>query len=163
MVDLVVVFALLSVVFAALSWFTLSQGVPKIYAPFNLLVVLPLFVLGRGTYFLVFAIVPVFFCLWCWPILRHGARLPTRSIVLLILTVVLSAISLIFGFRYGVEYQGVGHVIGVAAINVICWVLLGVLALIARRRPSILHNLGFHAALFAWLASYAYPYLGELP
>lgn len=91
-----------------------------------------------------------------------GEALPTRSIVLLIFAVVLSGASLVFGSRYGVQYQSVSYVVGVSIINVICWALLGLLALLARRRPSFGHNLGFHAALFAWLAWCAFPYLGEL-
>jgi hypothetical protein len=62
-----------------------------------------------------------------------------------------------------VEYQGIGYVVGVAAINVLCWALLGVLAFRARRRPSYGRSLMFHTALFAWLAWCAFPYLGELP
>lgn len=154
------------VLVALLSWLTISAGTPQIYAPFNLLVVLPAFLssgLFEGGYIIAVAVVPLFFCLWCWPVLHGRTTLPTRSIVLLILAVVLSAASLIFGFRYGVEYQSVSYVVGVAVINVVCWALLGALALLARRRPSFGHNLGFHAALFAWLAWCAFPYLGELP
>ena len=156
-----------AIVFVALlSWLTITPGTPQIYAPLNLLVVLPAFLtadLFHGAYIIAVAVVPLFFCLWCWPVLRGSVTLPTRSIILLILAVILSAASLIFGSRYGVEYQSVSYVVGVAIINIICWVLLGLLALLAHRRPSFGHNLGFHAALFAWLAWCAFPYLGELP
>jgi len=149
-----------------LSWLTISPGTPQIYAPLNLLVVIPAFMssdLFADSYLLAIGVVPVFFCLWCWPVLRGRTTVPIRSFVLFILAAVLSAAGLIFGARYGVKYQSVGYVRGVAAINIGCWVLLGVLALLARRRPSFGHNLGFHAALFAWLAWCAFPYLGELP
>ena len=66
------------------------------------------------------------------------------------------------GIRYGLEYQGIHYVFGVALINVISWTLLIILALLVRRRPSFGRNLTFHAALFAWLAWYAFPYLGEV-
>jgi len=105
----------------------------------------------------------LFFCLWCWPVLRGRTTLPARSVVLFLCAVALSAITLIFGRRYGIQYQSSGYVIGVTLINAVCWALLGALALLARRRPSFGHNLGFHVALFAWLAWYAFPYLGELP
>ena len=149
-----------------LSWLTITPGTPQIYAPLNLLVVIPAFMssgLFGGRYLPAIAVVPLFFCLWCWPVLRGRTTLPLRSLVLLIVAVILSAASLIFGARYGVEYQSVGYVVGVAVVNIACWALLGVLALLARRRPSFGHNLGFHAALFAWLAWCAFPYLGELP
>ena len=148
------------------SWLTISPGTPQIYAPLNLLVVLPAFLIAdlfHGGGIIAVSVVPLFFCLWCWPVLRGSETLPTRSIVLLVVAVALSAASLIFGARYGVEYQSVGYVVGVAVVNISCWALLGVLALLAHRRPSFGHNLGFHAALFAWLALCAFPYLGELP
>jgi hypothetical protein len=151
---------------ALLSWLTILPGTPHVYAPLNFLVVIPAFLsasMFQGSYMLAVAVVPLLFCLWCWPVLRGRTTLPTRSIVLLLLAVVLSAASLIFGGHYGVEYQGVGYVVGVAVINVVCWVVLVVLALLARRRSSFGYNLGFHAALFAWLAWCAFPYLGELP
>jgi len=149
-----------------LSWLTIWPGTPRIYAPLNLLVVIPAFLssgLFSNSYLLAVAVVPVFFWLWCLPVLHGRTTLPIRSVVLLILAVVLSAASLIFGARYGVRYQGVGYVMGVAVINIGCWVLLGVLAFLARRRPSFCRNFGFHAALFAWLAWCAFPYMGELP
>jgi uncharacterized membrane protein SirB2 len=109
------------------------------------------------------AFVPVLFVVWCWPVLKGGAVLPTRSLCLLCLTILLSAISLAFGARYGVQYQSVSYVLGVAIINVVFWIVLGILAVSARRSPSFARNLAFHAALFAWIAWCAFPYLGELP
>jgi hypothetical protein len=153
------------VALALLSWFTISPGIPKIYAPCNVLVVFPGWLTGSAGGGLVVALmlIPTLYCLWCWPIFRGHTILPIRSIVLLIFAVTLSAAWLLYGYRYGVEYQSTGYVAGVATINLACWALLGVLAVVARRRPSFFHNLGFHAALFAWLAWYAFPYLGELP
>ena len=149
-----------------LSWFTISPGTPHVYAPLNLLVLIPAFVssgLFGGGYLLAVVVVPLFFCLWCWLMPRDHTTLPTRSIVLLILTVSLSAACLILGARFGVEYQSIGYVIGVAIINVVCWIFLGALAWQARHRSSATHNFGFHVALFAWLAWCAFPYMGELP
>lgn len=153
-------------VVALLSWITILPGTPQIYAPLNLLVIIPAIMssgLFGGSYLVAVIIVPVCFCLWSWPVLRGQTTLPTRSIILLILTAILSATLLIFGARYGVRYQSVGYVVGVAVINIVCWALLGMLVFLARRHPSFGINLGFHAALFAWLAWYAFPYLGELP
>lgn len=149
-----------------LSWLTILPGTPQIYAPLNLLALIPAIMssgLFGDSYLLAVAVVPAFFCLWCRPVLRGRTTLPARSIVLFILAVLLSAASLIFGARYGIEYQSAGYVAGVAIINLICWALLGLLAILACRRPSFGHNLGFHTALFAWLAWCAFPYLGELP
>lgn len=159
--------AAIVVVLALLSCLSVSPGTPQVYAPLNLVVLVPAFwadELVRGAFiYVAVAVVPLCFCLWCWSVLGGSVTLPARSVVLLVVAVALSAFSLIFGAHYGIEYQSVGYVVGVATINVICWVLLGGLAFLARRRPSFGHNLGFHAALFAWLAWCAFPYLGELP
>src|SRR5262245_43886806 len=101
---------------ALLSWFTISPGTPQIYAPLNILVVLPAFMtsnLFHGAYIIAVVVVPLFFCLWCWPVLRGSVVLPTRSYVLFVLAVVLSAVSLIFGSRYGIQYQSTSYVVGV--------------------------------------------------
>jgi hypothetical protein len=145
---------------ALLSWLTISPGWPRIYAPFNLLVMLPY--LWSSSDILAVAVVPLFFAIWSWPVLHGDPALPTRSVVLLIFGVVLSAAWLLIGYRYGIQYESTVYVVGVAIINIVCWTLLGLFALLTRRRPTFIHNLGFHAALFAWLAWCAFPYLGEL-
>lgn len=153
------------VALSLLSWLTISPGTPQVFAPCNVLVVFPGWLTGSASGALAVALllVPTLFCIWCWPVFRGRTALPTRSIVLLVCAVVLSATWLATGYRYGVEYQSTGYVAGVVTINLVCWFLLGALALLARRRPSFGHNLGFHAALVAWLAWCAFPYLGELP
>ncbi|MBI2927243.1 MAG: hypothetical protein HYY24_16235 [Verrucomicrobia bacterium] len=150
---------------ALLSWFTISPGVPKVYAPLNLLVVAPAWLTSSsvGATLVALLLFPALFCLWCWPVLRGSAKLPTRSIALLICAVALSAGRLVLGYRYGVEHEGTGYVAGVAIINLLCWAVLGVLGVLARRRPSFGCNFAFHVALFGWLAWGAFPYLGELP
>jgi hypothetical protein len=153
---------------AIMSWITTLPEEPRIYAPLNLMVVMPAFLIANliecDYMYVAVAVVPFLFCLWCYPILlRRNPMLPTRSIILAVMTLFLSALTLVFGARYGVQYQSRTYVVGVVVINIVCWILLGVLAYIARRRPSLGRNLAFHAALFAWLAWCAFPYLGELP
>ena len=144
-----------------LSWLTIYPGVPRVYAPFNLLVVVPYLLTGSS--FVASLFVPAFFCVWCWPVLRGGSTLPMRSVVLLGCTVTLSAISMLFGRRFAVQYHGTDYVVGTVAISVTAWIVLSTLAVLARRHPSPRRNLIFHAALFGWLAWYAIPYFGELP
>lgn len=87
---------------ALLSWLTISPGWPRIYAPFNLLVMLPY--LWSSSDILAVAVVPLFFAIWSWPVLHGDPALPTRSVVLLIFGVVLSAAWLLIGYRYGIQY-----------------------------------------------------------
>lgn len=157
----------ISILLGLLSWLTILPGTPQIYAPFNLVVILPMFlvgaVLGEANAWAAVTVVPIFFCLWCWPVLRGQSTLPNRSFVLLILVIGLSAFSLIVGRQFAIKYHGRDYVVGVAAISALWWALLGTLAWRVRRRPSFSRNLWFHTVLFAWLAWYAIPYLAELP
>lgn len=154
---------------ALLSWLTLLPGTPKIYAPLNVAVLEPAFLLDdfvNDTDVAVYAacaVVPLFFCIWCRTVLRGRTILPTRSIVLLVISLLMSAAWLGLGYGYGIEYQGAAYVVGVTVVSAVLWAALVGLAVLAARRPSVRYNLGFHAALFAWLAWYAFPYLGELP
>jgi hypothetical protein len=51
----------------------------------------------------------------------------------------------------------------ICAINVAWLVSLWTILYSASKMRSFKTNLLFHAVLFAWLAWYAFPYLGELP
>jgi hypothetical protein len=140
---------------------------PKIYAPFPLLVVLVLIhteaILGHGSIIAAAAFIPIVFWLWCLPILKDRTTIPRRSYVLLVGAVILSLIWLADGFSYALGYHGAEYTVSTTVINLCCCVALSVLAFYVRRRPSLVHNLTFHAALFAWLAWCAFPWLGELP
>jgi hypothetical protein len=156
-----------TVLLAFLSWLTILPGTPKMYAPFNLLVFVPVGltegVLGRASKLVGIAVVPFLFCVWCLPVLGGCQEVPVRSIILLVCAGALSALLLICGFGSGLTYHDVGYVVGVTIMSIICWTIVGVSALVAWRCPSAGRNLAFHVALFAWLAWYAFPYLGEVP
>jgi len=152
-----------------LSWVTLLPGWPRIWAPCNILAFLPalvfcdLFHSPTICLTLTAMVIPLFFLLWTAPATWCAAKPPTRTIVLSLLMVLLSAASVILGFSYGVEYQGWGYVIGVVIISVIFWVAILALAVIAVRSKRVKWNVAFHIVFFAWLAWYAIPYMGELP
>jgi hypothetical protein len=155
------------VILAILSWVTISPGVPTILRPLNLLVVIPLFVCGEpsGTCFITASLlVPAVFGTWCFGMILQGSpNVPARSYVLLAVIGLLSLVDFIGGTRFAIGYHGLWFVIGTALLSVLWWVTLGMLAYFAELRPSFQRNLCFHLALFAWLAWYALPYLGELP
>jgi hypothetical protein len=78
-------------------------------------------------------------------------------------TVAASAVWFVAGWRFGIGYQGRRHVltcVGIGAVATLA--LLGLLA-VNRSRPSPKSAVLFHFVLFCWLASYTFPYLGELP
>ncbi len=86
-----------------------------------------------------------------------------RTVLFSVFAVALSACSLVFGYSYGMEYQGWDYVIGVVIVSMTCWTAILILVAIALRKPNANWNLAFHTFFFAWLAWYAIPYMGELP
>ena len=96
-------------------------------------------------------------------ILRGSPTVPARSHVLFAIVALLSMLDFAGGTRFAIGYHGFRYVLGTGIISALWWVSLGTLAYLAERQPSYSRNLGFHLGLFAWLAWYALPYLGELP
>lgn len=154
------------IILVALSWLTISSGTPELWSPYNLLVLMPSWLggtLSRSTGVVAgLLFVPLVFCAWCLPLFKGSPIIPIRSLLLLVCTVVLSATNLILGYDDGLRFQGRAYVFGVIAISVTCWIVLATLAGFARRHPMQHWNIGFHTALFAWLAWYSLPALGEL-
>jgi hypothetical protein len=151
---------------AGLSWLTLGPY-PTVWRPLNLLVLLPLFLFGCPSpvaFVVACAAVPLMYLAWCAALLRDGSpKVPTRSFVLFFAAAGISAFMHIVGSPYAAQYQGWAYLKGVWIISTLWWVGLTGLALLAERNPSFAKNFTFHAALFAWLAWYAIPYMGELP
>jgi hypothetical protein len=151
---------------AFVSWFTISPGIPQIYAPFNFLILVPYMwtymALGDASIVFVILIVPAAFCVWSLSALHGGTTIPNRSLILMIVAVALSAIWWVIGFDVGIKYNGATYVAGITTINLACYAVMGVLAIAGRLHPTYARNLMFHGVLFGWLAWMAFPYLGEI-
>jgi hypothetical protein len=84
--------------------------------------------------------------------------------VLLAVAAVLSVFYFIGSWKWGLEYQGLHHTRVVCAANIVWVAILGFAFARSRQgTTSFKFNLFLHWMLFAWLAWYAFPYLGELP
>jgi len=143
----------------------LVSKVPTIFCPFPALTVLPAFALSSlHLWSTAVTVPPLLFFLWNPGLFRGERKVPKRSRWLLIAAIALSVIWFIVGWSNGFHYQGAKYVYTVALAN-LAWIgLLSVIFRAYRRRePSFNVNLIFHWLLFAWLAWYAFPYLGELP
>ena len=158
----------LSALLGAISWANVSAA-PTAWFPMNAVVFVPgLLVVGAlgttGATIVAVAVVPTLFCIWYVPLLLQGSpSTPLRSVILLLSAIALSAMWLVFGYTYGIQYQGWAYVTTVSTTSIGCWGTVGALAYCARRHPTLRRSLLFHGALFVWLAWYAFPYLGELP
>jgi hypothetical protein len=84
------------------------------------------------------------------------------SVAVFILIALANGLWLALSLSAGIRYQGLTHTaIAVLANAVFSGTLVGV-AWRGRRRPSYAKSYAFHWLLAAWLAWYAFPYLGEL-
>lgn len=138
-----------------------SNDIPSVLYPLPVFVVLPAFF---GLHYAAAAVPALLFFMWNPGLFRGDTKVPRRSYILLKIATLLTPVWLALGWKDGLEFQGRKYNYSVLAINV-CW-LFALWAMSARTRkaqPSFSGNLLFHWLLFAWLAWYAFPYLGELP
>jgi hypothetical protein len=159
----VIVWAL-AIVIAALAAHSLGVGgdaAPSLRSTYPTLLVLPA-LLGFPP-LLVAAIFGACFALWSKQLFRGSAEIPQRSLVLFVVLGLLSILSFVAGWDFGVRYQGADYVnwsLGLAVAGVVVLILL---LLWNQRAPTWTISALFHFALFAWLCTYAMPYLGEMP
>jgi len=140
----------------------LITGAPTTLGPFPGMTVIPALFLSSRVVGV--AVPSVLFFIWNPGLFRGESKIPKRSHWLLAVATVLSVIWFVMGWKYGLQYQGAGYVYKVCVANV-AWVafLGGVFARYREGETSFKLNLALHWLLFAWLAWYAFPYLGELP
>jgi hypothetical protein len=86
-----------------------------------------------------------------------------RTWALLIMVALLSFLAFVGGWDYGLAYQGVDFTRQRAWISAGLAITSAFLCGIAARTKDFHVNVLAHTALFYWTASYAFPYLGELP
>jgi hypothetical protein len=129
--------------------------------------VIPTFFLAslpsQPPYWLAVLLPAIFFFAWNPGLLLGGLRVPARSWVLLIALTALSVVYFVASWKYGYQYQGRQHTVVICAINGVWLLALWAMLYRSAKTSSFSANLLFHGALFAWLAWYAFPYLGELP
>jgi len=133
--------------------------------PLSAFVIIPAFFLDswHSTYFTV-AIPTLLFFAWNPALFKSSNALPKRTYGLYIAVVVLSAAWFVVGWKDGLQFQGRYYTVAVCATNVVWDVVLGVILWrYQRTNRSFAYNLTIHWVLFAWLAWWAFPYLGELP
>lgn len=140
----------------------LLAGVPTILCPFPFLTIMPAFLLGR-VYALAVLVPTLLFFAWNPGLFRGQALLPKRSIVFLGVLTAFSGVYFVGSWRYGMQYQGSHFTYVVCFINIACLLLLWGAFIWRLGRSSFAANLLLHWMLFAWLAWYAFPYMGELP
>lgn len=166
----VLLIACVSVVIAALSAIAMTPRSFTLISPFPLLVAATWLILAGGNTMnpdlsrvASALIIPLLFLLWGFPLFRGEAVIPSRSRWAAVILVVLSCAYLGWSAQYGVEFQGSVHTFGVIGVNLLIGAALVALYVFNRRHATFAKNLLFHAVLFCWLGTYAFPFLGEGP
>ena len=156
------VLLVLSAAISVIAWFSVSSNVPAYYSPFPLLVILPVFFdcpvslvsAGAG-------------CAFALTQLAHFRAAPKKSLnvgftIALVLTTLLTTVSIVAGWSYGIEYQGLRYCVVVTIANALFtfanWGLWWVAQTAGRSRAQVV----FAFTLFAWMFWYALPYMGEI-
>jgi hypothetical protein len=103
------------------------------------------------------------FWLWCPSLFQGASAVPNRSYALWFVVATLSAIWSLGGWHYGVRYEGLEYTAFCTLFSVALLCLSAFALWRARTVPSFSNALVFQTLLFLWLASDAFPYLGELP
>jgi hypothetical protein len=116
----------------------------------------------EGVGFLYYLLPVVFFYALGATLFSGAGAVPAHSLAALILAAVGVALYFVKGWSFGVKYQDYLGLVVVAYLNVGVFALLSYLALRSRFRPSFARNLAFHWLFVWWLASGAFPYMGEL-
>jgi hypothetical protein len=143
----------------------LATNAPTILCPLPLITVVPAFFLaGQGSWKAAVVVPVLLFFAWHPGLFLGDAKVPKRSYALLIAVILLDVAYFVTSWNWGLQYQGAHYTHVVCAVN-IAWAAFLVLAFArAWKRPrSFAYSLFLHWILFAWLAWYAFPYLGEFP
>ena len=136
-------------------------GSPSILSPLPLPLVLPMLLgLPALAALLIFV---VLFLVWRPSLLSGDPDVPVRTLILYTVMGALSAVWYILGWKYGIEYEGHSFTLICALASAACFLIVGFSLWRARVEPTFYKALIFQTLLFAWLGSYAFPYLGELP
>jgi hypothetical protein len=145
---------------ALVTWQSVNANVPEPWAPFSIFHVI--LGLASGSGILVFSWATAAFWVWNPGAFNGKSDVPKRSIVLYGILAALSILHNVVGISYGLRYQGKVYTVIVTSVNFALILIIASLLIHSRRAPSFAKSLFFHWLLFAWLLSYAFPYLGEL-
>jgi hypothetical protein len=149
------------------AWLGLPErDVPTVLRPLPLpTLVAAFYFVDRGWSLGSVTVLPsMLFFLWHARLFQGIDRVPKRTYVLWTVVTILSIAWFAIIWREALRFHSFQHLLSVGGINLTWAASVG--ALLARnwRGPSSFgSNLLLHWALFAWLAWYAFPVLGELP
>lgn len=147
----------------AAAWISIAPGWPRAWAPFPMLVIMPLFMELSQT-LLGLAVLGSFVALNLY--VARAAQpqpIPLRFPIVLGISTALSSVWFWLLWTSGVEHYGASHVWSVLSINIVLVTLLWSLGFIFRTRATRAQLLSLAILMHCWLFWFAFPWLFELP
>jgi hypothetical protein len=151
--------ALVAITAHALGAF--GDGVTTLISPYPLPLTLLAF-LGVPVFLLAILFGALFYFV-CRRAVSDKPRLPKIAAVALGATTFASIGYFVASWHYGFEYQGRSFLYACICVNAAAVLGLFLLLTSNYRRPTPLSAVTFYFALFAWIGTYAFPFLGEGP
>ncbi len=142
----------------------LNENGPTFLSPLPALTVFPAFAFGAFLHlWYAAAVVPmILFFLWLPGLFLGDGEIPKRTYALLAGATVLSVVWFGREWQLGLDYNGWEYTATLCIVNIAVVSLLAVAFFRnSKKDPSFTTSLVLHWFLFAWLAWYAFPWLGE--
>ena len=117
--------------------------------------------LGIDVVLLAAILIAVLFLVWNPQLFRGESRIPKRSLLLLVVFAVSSTGFLGSRFSLMAEIDHLNYFFAICTINALILAVLIALAGVKKDRQPLWRSVAFHWLLFAWPASYGFPWLYE--
>jgi len=139
----------------------LGGGSPLLTTPVPFPLAIPA-LLGMPLFLVVLFYVATFL-LWKPSLFNGDSAVPRRTLVLLVLGTLLSALWYLSGWSYGLKYEGANYTLGCLMLSITLFVASAIALWLATSSPSFLKAILSQTLIFLWLGTYAFPWLGETP
>jgi hypothetical protein len=157
-----VVFATAAVILIAAQSLGLFGGrTPTLISPASFPLIVPA-LLGVPPW-LVAILWGVLFVAWQPALLEGAVKVPSRTVALWLAAALLSGAYFLVSWRAGLAFEGSLFTRLSLAADLVLFGVCSALLRRARATPSFAWSLSLQAALFVWISTYAFPYLGEAP
>ena len=134
---------------------------PSIVAPSSMLLLLPGIL---GVPIPILSLVPtMLFWLWSQQLFRGSPDLNRRTKILGCIISVLSATYYFNEWRWNAHYYGMFHTVVCTLVSATFAVVISIAAWKNKNKPSFKTSIVTTWLIFAWIFTFAFPWLGELP
>lgn len=147
------------VLVAAQSLGLFHHGSLTLISPWSCVLIIPT-VLGAPAWLVPF-LWGALFIGWYPALIWGAAEVPSRTVALWLAAAILSIAYFVTSWRAGVRFQGLPFAVLVLFVNVVAFSTCSALLWRARNKPTSGQCLRLHVSLFAWISTYAFPYLGS--